>query len=307
MSVKHGCLYILVGLASLLVSCQEPSARRASDEQRSTPKGPERKVFPYDSARGCYMDAIVNGSIADQNTPLKNHIVMLITSFKRNDETLSTLCTGTLIDNNTVLTAAHCFPKNRVSTQVIASINLFCSSGFNHQLAYTASNVMIHPKYIHKDTPSGVSPDFDIALVKFEGILPHEYMPLAIQKIDIQSEMKNSSSHMVMTGFGRTSTSDSSLPELRYLSKPWDRLILFKDSVNLVDRLNLVSVNQTDARGGCSGDSGGPLLIEDNGTYKILGVASYIESSSESRLCEQGQIFYSYITSYLEWINESML
>ena len=295
---------MMVVAALAIVSCQKKES-----VSKTEPIEPPRKVYPFDKTRGCYADGIVNGYIADKTNPLRNHMVMVLSRFQKDDyssDVLSTLCTGTLVDHKTVLTAAHCFPKNTISTQIIASINLFCSSGFNQRMVYEAYNVNIHPKYQHKTSPSSTSPDFDIATVKFDGILPPEYSPLPLVPVDIRQEMNNPASQMVMIGYGRTHTSDDSLPELRYVTKAWDQLMLVKDSVNLIDRSGLVSVNQADSHGGCSGDSGGPLLIAENGAYKIMGVASYIESVSESKLCEQGQIFYTYVPSYWDWIQEQL-
>lgn len=298
-------LMMVMTTLTLGLGCQQSTTNVSKTE----PLQPPKKVYPFDESIGCYSDGIVNGYVADQSNPLKSHVVMILSRFQKNDsssEVISTLCTGTLIGTNTVLTAAHCFPKNTISTQIIASINLFCSSGFNKRLVYSAYSVSIHPQYRHKNTPSSTSPDFDIATVKFDGLLPAPYAPLKLAPVDIKTEMTNPASQMIMIGYGRTHTTDDSLPELRYVTKNWDQLLLVKDSINLIDRLNLVSVNQQDSHGGCSGDSGGPLLIADNGIYKIAGVASYIESPSESKLCEQGQIFYSYIPSYWDWITEQL-
>lgn len=292
---------LLAGLLLFTIGCHSGGGKESIS---SPPAPPPPKQYKFDQTRGCFQEAIVNGTVANSDNPLTSHVVMLISRYfnESTGNTEDTLCTGSLVGPKTILTAAHCFPKNTISTQVVASINLFCSSGFNQKLIYPARLVTIHPQYQHKDNPSSNSPDSDVAVVKFDGLLPAHYSPLALEKIDIRQEMQNTNSHLVMVGYGRTSLKDQSLPELRYLSKNWDRLILFKDSVNLVDTLGLLSVNQSDSRGGCSGDSGGPLLIEDQGNYKIIGVASYIESASQSKLCEQGQIYYSYISTYWDWI-----
>lgn len=298
---------VLVGISGLLFGCHRGGKVHISDTP--APIENPKKLHPFDSTRGCFSDAIVNGSTVNNTNPLKNHVVMILSRFTKNPkdtEVLTSLCTGTLIAPNTVLTAAHCFPQNLISTQIIASINLYCSSGFSKNLVYQARKVSIYPEYNIRDTPSVLSPDHDIATVQFEGILPAEYFPIPFNKIDVREEMMNTSSQMIMIGYGRTKTIDDSLPELRYVTRSWDRLVLTKDSFSLIEKQNLIGINQTDARGGCSGDSGGPLLISDHGQLKILGVASYIESQSESALCEQGHIYYSYVPAYWDWISRQI-
>lgn len=299
---------VILGLSVLLASCHG-SSKESVGKIEEPDKAP-KKIYPFDTSRGCYNDGIVNGTPVIKTNPLNSHVVMVLSRFQKGSgqeaEILSTMCTGTLIGPHTVLTAAHCFPKNLISTQIIASINLFCSSGFNKELVFPVLKIDIHPDYRFKDSPSISSPDNDVATVQFEGLLPAEYTPLPVRKIDVLQEMGNQSARMVMVGYGRTRTEDESLPELRFVSKTWDTLLLTKDSQNLIDRLSLVGINQSDARGGCSGDSGGPLLIADSDGFRILGVASYIESQSEDKLCEQGQIYYSYIPAYWDWISRQI-
>jgi hypothetical protein len=291
------------------VACQKTDHVN-SGEAQPTPKNPNYK---FDSKNGCYIPAIVGGQKVDKTNPLKNHVVMVRSTIQVGNQKKDRICTGTLIGNNTVLTAAHCFANknNILYSAIYATIDLNCSSGFNKRLIYEITSVDLHPNYALDSNPSKNSQDYDLAVVKFSGILPSEYRPLSLLPIDIHSLINNPAQKFIMTGYGKTSTNSDLLPELRFLTKQASSVFLTKPdpssgaSIDLIKQMGLIGLKQNDARGVCNGDSGGPLLLASGNSYVIVGVASYLEGFTNT-ICENGKIYYSFTTTYYDWITSHL-
>lgn len=298
--------YLAVVIMLLFCGCQ----KRETVSAGTTPPVSPTPKYKLDSQKGCLVPAIVGGQKLDATHPVANHVVMVLTTILDNPKpTKQIICTGTLISDHSVITAAHCFNTKSIPsiTYIIASTDLYCSSGYNKNLSFEASSVTIHPQYVKDSEPSKDEPYYDLAVVKFKGILPPKFKPLSLSTLPINN-LPTSGLEILMAGYGKTATNDSSYPELRLATKTASQVFLAKTDnvsgklINLVSDMSLFGVRQTDAHGVCSGDSGGPLLIKNNNEYQILGVASYIEGFSKNTLCENSNSYYTYTENYLDWI-----
>lgn len=294
----------------VLAACQKRETVAAGTTPPSTPT----PQYSPDSQRGCLLPAIVGGQKIDSNHPVANHVVMIITIILDNPKPKKQIiCTGTLIDDHTVLTAAHCFNTGSTPSlsYVIANTDLYCSSGYTKDLSFAASSIIIHPQYVRNSEPSKDQPYYDLAVVKFKGILPYKYKPVSFATMSMES-IATSGLGLIMAGYGKTKTKDTSYPELRLVNKSTSQVFLSKvDSstgklINLITEMSLFGVKQADAHGVCSGDSGGPLLVKYNNEYQILGVASYIEGYNANTLCENSNSYYTYTENYLDWIKSQL-
>ena len=293
------------------VACQKTDHVNSGEAQK-TPKTPSYKL---DSKNGCLIPAIVGGQKVDKTNPIKNHVVMVRTTFQVGKDKKDSICTGTLIDNNTVLTAAHCFANknnNILYSAIYASTDLYCSSGFTKRLIYEITSIDLHPNYILGSNPSKNSHDYDLAVVKFSGILPSEYHPLSLLPIDSNSLTNSPTQKFVMAGYGKTSTQSDLPPELRSITKLATSIFLTKNdtssgaSIDLIRQMGLIGLKQNDARGVCNGDSGGPLLLPSGDSFSIIGVASYLEGYNSNTICENGNIYYTFISTYFDWIKSHL-
>jgi hypothetical protein len=179
------------------------------------------------------------------------------------------MCTGTLISPKVILTAGHCIDGFSIS-------NLSVIFGDNIS---TGDWVSVDTAQVHPDYYAGGgydAPENDIALVRMtqnapSGIAPIPYLPEAYGLTS--SDVGNP---LVFVGFGTTGGGGQNT-----------RKYYFEGNLGLVcDGPNTCSyggasvaprtIAYSNQEGGpCSGDSGGPALVEIGGQEYVAGVTSY--------------------------------
>ncbi len=209
-------------------------------------------------------EPFINGGervLADD--PIAKSTVML--------ETESQYCSATIIDNGLLLTAAHCL--NEGATWILIHF-----SGLEGSTSRTASRSLRHEEY---QDLNGTTTN-DVALVFFEGGLPDGFVPVSIwpsqKKLEVGEELQ-------LAGYGG--------------GGPLGVLAKVKLSVTeLLNNTNLVKFEQTEQRGICHGDSGGPAFKTVDGHLYLAGVASYANEIDCS-----GFSVYTSATPYIDWIH----
>jgi Trypsin len=182
-------------------------------------------------------------------------------------------CTGTLISNNVVLTAAHCVGTASEMTVYFGnSTNSFTDMR-------TASEVQIHPGY----NPSSTNVSNDIALIRLSSNAPTSIVPippLPSSNGIVQSDMNTTPLQYV--GFGQTETGSSGTKLT--ITRPAVAMCttstgcsfnLSGMGVNLPGGAFGIAMDSTNG-GICSGDSGGPAFVIRGNTEYVAGVSSWV-------------------------------
>ncbi|OFZ19723.1 MAG: hypothetical protein A2X94_16855 [Bdellovibrionales bacterium GWB1_55_8] len=162
------------------------------------------------------------------------------------------LCTGSIIEDDIILTAAHCI-DGAIKTTIVFGTELRKA---RHVTLATAT--FVAPGYrTNAKTP-------DIALVRFEGGLPAGYETAEIMP-STRSPKKRE--RVILAGYGITSMKEQ---KGSGVLRQVEQTITSSSGPQAYE----VTVTQRGKTGACPGDSGGPAYTENG--HQLFGIASRI-------------------------------
>ena len=185
-------------------------------------------------------------------------------------------CGGTIVDNNWVLTAAHCFYDENGYTKRPSDVEVVPGTHdlydpATEDFAVPVTKIIVHGLY---DTDSKAN---DICMLKVSGSLIQNRKGIYSEKIEMAKRGDNFvGMPAIVTGYGTVSENGHASSALRTVE-----VEVMENSKCRVygvfdDNAMLCAGVHEGGKDSCQGDSGGPLMVrQQNGKPLLIGVVSF--------------------------------
>ncbi|XP_053667565.1 polyserase-2-like [Anopheles marshallii] len=216
-------------------------------------------------------------------------------------------CGGTILDQNTVLTAAHCV---MTSNGLIARRRLVVQVG-RHRISLASKRVqeheafelIVHPEY----NVNRIQHDIALIMLATDITYTDYIQPICLWNRGDDLNLIVGSWGTVI-GFGRDETDETS-DTLREASIPVVNHITCIESNRETFAFQLTSnmfcAGNRDGVSACNGDSGGGLFFNYNDVWFVRGVVSFTKPRQNTLFCDTKEYTaFTDVAKYLSWIGQ---
>jgi hypothetical protein len=242
---------------------------------------------------------IIGGDDVLPGDKIAKSIVAVQTS---NGSGRGTLCTGSILSESLVVTAAHCLPKGTTEGEVVFGLVVGESRLRNKIIDWKRmpgyeeieklENLLPEERTVAEDILLSNSDHQDIAIVRFEGGLPPGY-----EKANLLQDkaLLKRGVEVHVAGYG---VSAPNAFETRGTLRKAVAPVLIPNSTPGEFIIDITR------EGTCNGDSGGPAFIKIDEEYYLVGVDSRTLTPASAEPCSSSAAFAN-LLKYDEFIAES--
>ena len=293
------CLkYILLSSAGLLLACNNADVPPESGESTPPPIESEDRLPDRDNKNMTVIDPDEVIAPGDKNWQSVVFLEMADNS----------ICTGTLVGKDTLLTAAHCVDAQNPSTPAQLKEIMFQLGGKFHVYECTMT-----PQYSNTPLDSvKFRGYFDVALCK--ALLPNRLpTDMVYENVDVVSA-RTPNTEITIAGYGCTYETDPATGQQRLILDSQLRIGTAEIGPEIItdpDRFARDGHFRTKTRrndqsaDACQGDSGGPVFNERRGVIAVVSGAGAIPSTQE-HLSRYSDLSHNNNSGFMQnWLNNN--
>lgn len=222
-------------------------------------------------------------------------------------------CTASAITRNIAVTAAHCLvlPKGAKLVVALAVLDTDFTKVIEEVNNNDLSNVRVITKAKrHENYLNGRGTNNDIGLIGFDEALPADFQVAQLADAQLARTLRKGTA-VTLAGFGVDKYDLEKNPTTGRLSAvgSGDGLLRQVDGIRVLSLTATgeeITLDQSQGRGACHGDSGGPAFIKDSVTGKNILVGVTSRGTEARGLCNREAI-YTGIMGYSQWIQKGVI
>lgn len=238
--------------------------------------------------------AITGGALVKPQEQISKHSVVILDHGRFN-------CSGTLVAENLVLTAAHCMLSDSNKELKNLSVAFTLPSGAQRKFPVIASRYpQTYLGYKKRARAKNIDVDEgDIGLLLFQGEVPSGFEPAPFLP---NASVLKEGAEVIIAGNGPSSINEALKNHVGPLRKVKSSILdAHFGKTEIVVGLESIHKGAT-----CEGDSGGPSYVVVQGKFYLWGVASRGTGDHEddNRPCDEVSM-YTNALSHLEWLEDA--